>query len=227
MSPHPHRPRDLRDRSPPLSSLRVRVARPEDIPAQVRLSRAVSGVRGAWLTQELSSHLEIFPEGQLVVEDLDSDLLLGLAASLVLDSRSWPPETPWAKVTGEGRFTTHDPEGDILYGAGLAVHPRARGRGVAKVIYQAREALLERMGLSRIRVAARIPGYGRVSDLMSPEAYIAEVIRGERSDPTLSFQLHMGFRFVGTARDYLPLDTESRGHAAVVEWTSEGTGSRG
>lgn len=196
----------------------MRAARPEDIPAQVALSRAVSGVRGAWLTKELVHHQRIFPEGQFVLEDIESGTLLGIAATLVIDSQSWPLDASWIEVTDNGLFTPHDPSGDILYGAGLAVHPLARGRGVARAIYEAREALLLRMGLRKIRVAARIPGYSRVADRMSPETYTREVVHGERSDPTLSFQLHMGFHFVTVARHYLPFDRESRGHAAVVEW---------
>ncbi len=227
MTPQPHRPRRFRDRSPSVPDVRVRIARPEDIPDQVSLSRAVSGLRGAWLTRELRSHHEIFPEGQLVVEELESGVLLGMATSLLLDSGTFRPEAPWIEVTGAGSLTPHQPRGDLLYGAGLAVHPRARGRGIARMIYRAREALLERLGLFRIRVAARIPGYGRVADRMSPEDYVREVVKGDRTDPTLSFQLHMGFHFVTVARDYLPIDRESLGHAAVVEWKRPSAGEDG
>jgi GNAT superfamily N-acetyltransferase len=198
----------------------VRLARPEDIPGLITLSRTVYGPVGAWLTREMRRHQEIFPEGQLVVEELQGGRLLGMAVSLVIDSAEWPFDAPWAEVTDRGRLETHDMEaGDTLYGAGLAVDPTARGRGIARHLYAAREAMLARLGLDRIRAGARIPGYGRVADDLDPEVYVDEVRRGDRRDPTLSFQLHMGFRVLGVARDYLPQDRESRGHAAVVEWT--------
>lgn len=149
----------------------------------------------------------------------DTSRPMGMSVSLVVDSRDWDPTADWHAVTGNGSLSTHDPErGDTLYAAGVAVHPAARGRGVARALYLAREALLTRMGLSRIRAGARIPGYGRVAATMTPEEYVREVAAGRRHDPTLSFQLHLGFRVVALARGYLPFDGESRGHAAIVEW---------
>jgi hypothetical protein len=73
--------------------------------------------------------IEDFTEGQLVAEPRKGRQpapLLGMAVSLVVRSDRWPPETPWREVTDRGRLTTHDPEGDLLYGAGVAVHPDAR-----------------------------------------------------------------------------------------------------
>lgn len=199
--------------------VQLRLARPEDIPAQVVLSRAVYGARGAWKTLELREHHDVFPEGQILAESSMDATLLGHSASLMLDSRKWAPDRPWEELTGNGTLRTHDPSGDLLYGVGLAVHPRARGYGVARMLYRAREELLGRTGLGRIRVGARLPGYGRVAHRMEVEDYVEEVVRGERTDPTLSFQLHMGFEFVSVARGYLPIDAESRGHAAIVEWS--------
>lgn len=219
-APTPHRPeRSGVQRPAPDAELRLRLARPEDIPRLIVLSRCIYPPPAAWLTRELRSHQEVFPEGQIVAVDTAADQPVGMAVSLVIRNEDWPLGTPWARITGDGRLTTHDPRrGDTLYGAGVAVHPEARGRGVARLLYAAREALLQRMGLERIRAAARIPGYAAVADTMDAERYVAEVVRGERRDPTLSFQLHMGFRVMAVVPDYLPEDRASQGWAAVVEW---------
>lgn len=202
--------------------VRIRVARPEDVPGLAALSRVVYGPRASWKSPELLFHQKTFPEGQLVAEGEPAegapDELLGMAVSLVVDSARWPPRTPWREVTGKGRLTTHDPSGDLLYGAGLAVHPEARGRGVARALYVAREALVERLGIGVIRAGARIPGYGAVAHLMSAEEYVGEVVAGALRDPTLSFQLRMGFRVVDVAPDYLVTDEASRRWAAIIEW---------
>lgn len=144
--------------------------------------------------------------------------LAGMAVSLVLDSRRWRIGTPWREITDRGCLTTHDPSGDMLYGAGLAVHPGARGRGIARALYGAREALLDRLGLDLIRAGARIPGYGAVAERLSAEDYVHEVVQGARTDPTLSFQLRMGFQVVAVVPDYLTSDEESRRWAAIIEW---------
>jgi GNAT superfamily N-acetyltransferase len=184
------------------------------------LSRRVYGAAGAWLTRELRSHQGTFPEGQLAAVDRETDRIVGFAVSLVIRAEAFPLDASWRQVTADGHFTTHDPEaGDTLYGAGVAVDPEARGRGVGRRLYRAREALVHRLGLSRIRAGARIPGYGAVADRLTAEEYVRQVEAGIRRDPTLSFQLRMGFRVLGVVPDYLPEDGESRGYAAVVEWT--------
>ena len=43
----------------------------------------------------------------------------------------------YSEITGAGTFSTHDPGGDTLYGADIAVHPAYRGRGISKRLYKA------------------------------------------------------------------------------------------
>ncbi len=219
----PHRPPS--GASPLDPSLRIRLTRPGDIPGVIRLSHRVYGPEGAWLTPEVRSHQRVFPEGQLVVVRRDSGRIVGLAVSLVIVSDAFPLEASWNRITARGHLTTHDlAEGDTLYGAGVAVHPDVRGMGVGRALYGAREAMVRRLGLARIRAGARISGYHRVAGQLTPRQYVDEVVAGRRRDPTLSFQLHMGFRVVAIAPNYLPQDRESRGHAAVVEWTPDPDG---
>lgn len=198
--------------------MEVRNTRAADVPTLLRISRAIYGDRGSWKAEELHLHQRVFPEGQLVAVDPRSGQVLGMAISLVVRADRWPLEVPWRVITDHGRLSTHDPEGETLYAAGVAVDPRARGRGIGGALYRAREALLLDAGLARIRAGARIPGYGPVADRLSPEGYVAEVVEGLRRDPTLSFQLAQGFQVLGVAPGYLRTDQASRGYAAVVEW---------
>ncbi|TVR58843.1 MAG: GNAT family N-acetyltransferase [Gemmatimonadales bacterium] len=216
-SSHPLREEDA-ETGPPV---RIRLVHPEDIPAVIALSHRVYGAEGAWLTRELTSHQRIFPEGQLLAVHRSSRRPVGFAVTLLIDSRRFDIQANWNQITAGGSLRTHDPEGgDILYGAGIAVDSRARGMGIGKRLYAAREAMAERLGVTRIRAGARISGYRAVHRELDPFQYVQEVVEGKRRDPTLSFQLHMGFRVLGVALNYLPLDRESRGHAAVVEWRS-------
>jgi GNAT superfamily N-acetyltransferase len=200
------------------SPLLVRRSRPRDVSELLRISRTIYGTRGSWKPEELHLHQKVFPEGQFVAVDSVTGRVLGMAVSLVVEADRYPLEVPWRVITGNGRLSTHTRSGETLYAAGVAVDPKARGRGIGSALYRAREALLQELGLLRIRAGARIPGYGLVADQMSPEAYVEEVIRGGRQDPTLSFQLAQGFRVLGVAPGYLRTDRASRGFAAVVEW---------
>ena len=53
---------------------------------------------------------------------------------------------------------------------------------------------------------------------MSPEAYVQRVIWGNSADAALQLPLSEGFQYCGVIRNYLPEDTESGGHAALLVW---------
>lgn len=195
----------------------VRQRRPDDTSQVIEIFRAIYPGAPSWTPEQLASHLEVFPEGQLVAE-VDGRLV-GMAASLIVLWDDYSMDTNWRDFTDHGTFRNHDPErGRTLYGAEIMVHPAWQGHGVGKRLYEARRALVERRGLLRIRAGARLAGYYRHADTLSAEEYTRRVVAGELADPTLSFQLSRGFVVIGVARDYLRHDPESLGHAAVIEW---------
>lgn len=171
---------------------------------------------------ELASQLAVFPEGQLVAVDAATGDVVGMAASLIVDWDDYEIGDSWRDFTDHGYFTNHDPRGRTLYGAEVMVHPDHRRRGVGSILYAAREALVARLGLARIRAGARLAGYRRWASRLSAAAYVERVVAGEVDDPTLTFQLRHGFRVLAVVEDYLKRDPESLGWAAVVEWAPGG-----
>jgi len=199
---------------------------PSDFTGVIALSRAVYPESPSWTEGQLASHLDVFPEGQLVAE-VDGRLV-GFAASLIVLWDDYSMDTSWRDFTDNGWFRNHDPaRGRTLYGAEIMVHPDWQGRGVGKRLYQARRELCQRLGLLRIRAGARLAGYYRYADTRSPEEYTRRVVSGELSDPTLSFQLARGFVVIGVAHHYLRHDPESLGHAAVIEWLNPAVATAG
>lgn len=195
----------------------IRELLPEDFPAIHRISTKIYPDSPAWSDAQLASHLDVFPQGQLVAET--DDEVVGMAASLIVLWDDYSIDTSWREFTASGYFTNHDPErGRTLYGAEIMVHPDRQGKGIGKALYEARRDLCSRLGLLRIRAGARLAGYHRYAVAMTPEMYTEKVVKGELSDPTLSFQLGRGFEVLGVARDYLRHDPQSFGHAAVIEW---------
>jgi GNAT superfamily N-acetyltransferase len=171
------------------------------------------GPEAIWSAANLVRHLECFPEGQLVVEV--EGVLVGTATTHRVPLASALAPHTWSGITGHGSLSTHDPEGEALYGVNVAVDPAWQGRGVGSLLYQGRIALGRRLGCRAFVAGARIPGYHLVAADLSPEAYVAEVAAGRRFDPTLSKQLHLGFQARGVLRDYAP-DVETLGHAALI-----------
>ncbi|HJU83970.1 MAG TPA: GNAT family N-acetyltransferase [Holophagaceae bacterium] len=198
------RPRTVRD-LPGIQSLMRRVYPPPHGPESV------------WSEENLLSHLHRFPEGQFVAEG-PAGRLIGAATSARFPlRRALEPHTWWG-ITGGGSLATHDAEGYAFYGVDIAVDPAWQGLGVGRLLYEARIALARRGGCLVFVAGARIPGYHEVAGQMTPEAYVAKVVKGERFDPTLSKQLSVGFEVLGVLRNYAR-DPETLGHAAhIVLW---------
>ena len=174
-----------------------------------------------WTRELLSSHLRVFPEGQLVAIDVRRNMLAGMAASLIVLWDDYAMDTSWRDFTERGTFDNHDPEnGRTLYGAEVMVDPKRQGQGIGTLLYQARRELAERRRLMRIRAGARLRGYHKYATRLSPEEYVEQVIQGEIWDPTLSFQLKQEFHILAVVQGYLRHDPESLGFAAVIEWTN-------
>lgn len=199
----------------------VRNTRPEDFGGIVELCLAVYPCAAPWREEQLSSHLRVFPEGQLVAVDRETNRVLGMAASLIVLWDDYEASETWRTFTDRGMFMNHDPKrGRTLYGAEIMVHPEAQGCGIGKLLYLARRELCERLNLRRIRAGARLRGYSRCADRMSASEYVDSVVRGDVGDPTLSFQLRRGFRVLHVVSGYLKDDPESLGFAAIIEWTN-------
>lgn len=192
---------------------------PEHFDSIQALTRSVYPFSPPWSLAQLTSHQQIFPEGQFVIVGADGLKVVGLAFSLIVFWDDYDPHASWKDFTDNGLFTNHDPKnGKTLYGAEVMVDPELRGKGLGNMLYSARRDLCESLGLLRIRSGARLRGYATYSNDYSPEEYVRRVVRKKIFDPTLSFQLKHGFVVLDVVKNYLGSDPESLGHAAVIEW---------
>jgi predicted amidohydrolase/ribosomal protein S18 acetylase RimI-like enzyme len=187
-----------------------------DIPAVVELQSRVYPEKLAWSAEELLQHLEIFPEGQLVAENAEGRIV-GSASSLIIDWDDYAESAQWPVITGRGTFSTHNSLGKTLYGADVCVDPAARRSHIGTLFYEARKKMVRERGLKRLLTGGRIPGYSKVAKQMTAQEYVAEVVRGKRTDPTLSFQLANGMVVLDVVPAYLE-DPESAGFATLLEW---------
>jgi GNAT superfamily N-acetyltransferase len=207
MSRKPHNPR-----------AHVRPLEPRDFDAVRAMGLKIYPKDIPWEEKYFLAHIDVFPQGQLVAVDDDTGRVLGYAASLIVNWDDYEFSDSWNTFTDKGYFTNHDPDGKTLYGADLMVDPDSQGRGIGKLIYKAREQLCRDLMLRRIRAGARLAGYHRFAESLTPEQYVLKVIARELADPTLTFQLKRGFRVIAVVKDYMPHDPKSLGNAAVIEW---------
>ena len=195
--------------------VRVRQARLEDYAAIRGLQREAAPTFAGTTLKQLESQRQAFAEGQLVATGPEG--IIGAASSLIVAWEEHAEGQSWRSVTAEGTFTTHDPKGSTLLCVEL-VAAESRGSGVARGLYRTLRRLARKLNLRRIVAAARMPGYHRAREEMSPELYVQRVIWGASRDAGLQAPLSDGFQYCGVVRNYMPEDVESGGNAALLVW---------
>ncbi len=176
------------------------------------------GMGGAWPEKKFRAQLSTFPEGQICIEDHGK--VIAAAFSLIVDYDKFGDHHTYDEITGDAYLTTHDPMGDVLYGAEVVVHPQYQGMRLGRRLYEARKELCQNLNLKSIVAGGRIPNYKIHAKEMSPQKYIELVKKKEFYDPILTFQLSNDFEVKRVLSDYLPEDKESKGYATLLEWTN-------
>ncbi len=162
-------------------------------------------------------HIATFPEGQFValLEENGQQVIVGSTTTLRRHFDFDHIQHTFMEAIGNGWLTTHEPDGEWLYGADLMVHPNYRRRGVGSALYRARRELVKKLNLRGEIAGGMLPGYERYRDQMSIETYVELVAQGELTDPTLSMQIHNGFRPRGILYNHIT-DPRSNDCAALI-----------
>lgn len=161
-------------------------------------------------------HMQVFPEGQFVA--LDAGHVVGLTVSMRV---AFDPEHPflgeWWTLIGEGWLTTHNPNGEWMYGVESVVHPDYRGQGVGGKLMDARYDTAKALNMRGMVAGSALIDYYRVADTVTVEDYIAGVVEGRYFDTNLSKQIKKGFRPIAPIPNYVN-DPETLGWGAVIVW---------
>ncbi|WIO74955.1 bifunctional GNAT family N-acetyltransferase/carbon-nitrogen hydrolase family protein [Porticoccaceae bacterium LTM1] len=171
---------------------------------------------GAFPQHQYLTMLKTFPEGQICIED--NGVPVAAAFSVIVDYNKFGDEHTYDEITGNAYLTTHDPNGDVLYGVDVFVSPEYRNLRLGRRLYEARKELCQSLNLRAIFAGGRIPNYNEYAGEMRPQQYIEAVRRKEIYDPILSFQLANDFEVKRVLKAYMPEDKESHGYATLLEW---------
>jgi len=176
------------------------------------------GMGGGLPSTKFQAILKTFPEGQICIED--NGRVVATALAVVVDYDQFGDKHTYKEITGNVYLTTHDPNGDVLYGVDVFVDPEYRNMRLGRRLYEARKELCKNLNLRAIVAGGRIPNYNNHADTMTPQAYIEAVRRKELYDPILSFQLANDFEVKRVLKGYLPEDQASLGYATLLEWSN-------
>ncbi|MBC8986565.1 bifunctional GNAT family N-acetyltransferase/carbon-nitrogen hydrolase family protein [Pedobacter sp. N36a] len=171
-----------------------------------------------WSKSSIERLLKLFPEGQLCISV--DDKVVACSLSIIVDYDEYGDKHTYKNITGDYSFSTHDREGDVLYGIEIFVHPEYRGLRLGRRLYEARKELCETLNLKSIVAGGRIPNFHQYADTLTPRQYIDKVKAKEIFDPTLTFQLSNDFHVRKVLKNYLPGDHESKDYATLLEWNN-------
>ncbi|MCB0720113.1 MAG: bifunctional GNAT family N-acetyltransferase/carbon-nitrogen hydrolase family protein [Bacteroidetes bacterium] len=169
-----------------------------------------------WRREQIEKLIEIFPEGQAVVQ-VDGQVA-AVALSILVNEESFAEAHSYQDITANYSFETHNPDGDTLYGIDIFVKPEFRGLRLGRRLYDYRKELCENLNLKRIVFGGRLPNYHKYASEMSPREYIQKVRLREIYDPVLTFQLSNDFHVKTLLKDYLKGDESSQEYAALLQW---------
>lgn len=209
---HSKHPRDL--------GVIIRNTKPEDVSNIVDLQKIsypyLAPYGNIWRSEELESHLRIFPKGQFVAVEPDGTIV-GSASTFIASLNPEYIEHTWKDITADGLFTTHISSGDTLYLADVSTHPKHRHEGIGGMIIDTWKELVTELDLRRMVGGGRLFNYTEHADKMSVNEYVEKVMEGDIKDLVLSFELDVGFSFIKILPNYLN-DVRSLNYAGFIEW---------
>lgn len=171
---------------------------------------------GGWDYEMYASQLNIFPDGQICIED--KGRVVAVAQSIMITFKKLRDNHNYDQITGNGYFVSHDPKGDMLYGVDLFIHPDYRNLRLGRRLYDYRKSFCEEKNLRGIIVGGRMPGYQKHARKMSILEYAEQVKKAQIYDPVLSFQLNNDFHIKKLIKNYNSEDKESHTYATLLEW---------
>ena len=169
-----------------------------------------------WEKNEIKSLLKVFPDGQVIITV--NGQIAGCALSIIVDYKKFEGRHTYKQITGNYTFSTHDNDGDTLYGLDVFVKPEFRGLRLGRRLYEYRKQLCERLNLQGIIFGGRIPNYHKYSPEITPKEYIEKVRSKEINDPVLNFQLSNEFYPIKIMKGYLDGDKASGDYAVLLKW---------
>lgn len=167
-----------------------------------------------WTKEQLSSHVDHFPDGAVCVE-VDGEIV-GSITALIVQYEPGDVHT-WSEITDDGWIRTHRLDGNTLYVVDICVKPAFRKLGLAKKLLDALYHVVIQYKLERLLGGSRLPYYHRYQSEWTPEEYVKRVAKGDVNDPVMTFLMKAGRTPAGVMHDYLE-DEESGNCAALMEW---------
>lgn len=191
----------------------------DDLATLQRLCFPTLGTDELITAQQFRHHLQVFPQGQLVVLD-SHDRPIASSSSCLHRTEFVHSEHTYMEASGQNWLSSHTPDGEWLYGIDIGVHPDHRGQGLSRLLYDARKALVRSLGKQGLVVAGMLKGFAKYRANMTAEQYLRSVQEQQIFDPTVSVQLRQGLSVHGLLPHHID-DPTIDGMAVRLIWYSD------
>jgi len=197
--------------------VKIRQAKISDVPRLLEIDKEIWPQFRA-NGEMFRGRIETFPEGQFVA--VVGSKVVGSVFTQLINYEDWKGKTfTWDEVTDSGTILrSHNPNGDSIYGVGLAVAKKFQGTSASRLLIMNSVCWTVQKNKLQILFGARIPGYHKHSDI-PVEVYIKTTRKGSNRllDPELALYQRYEGEPVKPLPDYIE-DRESLNFGVLVRW---------
>ncbi|OGY21721.1 MAG: hypothetical protein A2126_01470 [Candidatus Woykebacteria bacterium GWB1_45_5] len=209
--------------------VRIRQATLDDIPQMVEVDQRAWWDEVAFTAEHFESQIRTYPQGVLVAEAAINGRkrLVGTICGLRISSALANSLHNWSEATGNGYFTTHIPNGNVMFGANLSVLPEFGRKGIGDKLFGHAAAVIVRQNVPYLIFGGRLPDLAeynrkRIAEDLSKvtgEEYAAlRDGQGRILDDELRFYLRQPFmEMIRVLPEYFP-DPESENYGVLLKW---------
>ncbi|MBC8099963.1 MAG: GNAT family N-acetyltransferase [Armatimonadetes bacterium] len=199
-----------------VNQITVTALRREHIAGVERINAPYGFNAQSFSMENLPQVLARFPQGQLAA--LHQGELVSYAVTMRTMRSPQAAPLAWYDMIGDMTLSQHVPNGDWLYGVDFIVDPQVRRLGIGSKMYQARFDLVKRLNLRGMYAGGMLMGYQRYAHQMTVRDYGEAVISGRLEDPTVTMQMHRGFKPRAVIEAYTTETPACDNAAVLIEW---------
>lgn len=181
---------------------------------------------------KFGDRIKTFPQGVFGI--FENGKLAGVSTSMRIN---FNPETvdsyhkSWDEITGYGRITTHEPDGNTLYVVSVGVQKQSQGRGIGQQLVAKQFEFAKILGCKYLMLGARLPKFREYleSQNIKPETLPqAKLIKqalaylglrrndGQRQEPEIRFYERCGLKVLKLSDPNFGPDPESCNFGVIM-----------
>jgi len=170
-----------------------------------------------WTKEMLMNQFQLCPH--LLYCAFENGEIVATASGIFTTEEDLRKHQSWLEKTGDGYYTTHNPDGNVGFGADLSVLREAVKKTSAKIMLALLLLTILGEGLKSLFLGSRIPRYHKYKHIKVEDYVFGKRKSGKPLDPELYFYQKLGFEIVEIIPEYME-DPESMNYGVLIRWNN-------